>query len=145
MKFPTISVIGVLCAGLLTFFSGCASNNVERPGYNRMTGRATPQGLPVKEGYKDKGAISYYGKGFHGKKTASGEIFNQHDLTAAHRTLPFDTRLKVTLVSTGKSVIVRVNDRGPFKKGRILDVSLAAAQALGLISSGVGQAEIEVQ
>jgi rare lipoprotein A len=72
---------------------------------------------------------SWYGPGFHGKKTASGEIFNQNDMTAAHKTLPFGTIVKVTY--NGKSVKVRINDRGPFIKGRTIDLSKAAAQKIG--------------
>lgn len=89
------------------------------------------------------GKASYYGKAHHGKKTASGVRFNMYGLTAAHRTLPFGTKLRVTLPETGKSVIVTVNDRGPFIKGRVLDLSQGAARALGMIKIGVGKIEIE--
>ncbi len=75
---------------------------------------------------------SYYGPKFHGKKTASGEIFDQNALTAAHRTLPFGSRVRVTHVASSKSVVVRINDRGPFKKGRVIDLSAAAAKTIGL-------------
>jgi len=80
---------------------------------------------------------SYYGKGFHGRKTANGEIFNKNGLTAAHKTLPFNTRLKIT--HNGKSVIVRINDRGPFIKGRSLDLSEGAAKQIGMFRKGVGK------
>lgn len=78
------------------------------------------------------GVASWYGPGFHGRKTASGERFNQNDLTAAHRTLPFGTRVKVVDERTGRSVVVRINDRGPFAHGRVIDLSKAASQALGM-------------
>jgi rare lipoprotein A len=84
-----------------------------------------------------KGVASWYGPGFHGKKTANGERFNTHALTAAHKTLPFDTKVRVTNERTGKSVVVRINDRGPYAHGRIIDLSKAAAQAVGV--SGVGR------
>ena len=84
-----------------------------------------------------KGVASWYGPGFHGKKTANGERFNTHDLTAAHKTLPFGTQLRVTNERTGKSVVVRINDRGPYAHGRVIDLSKAAAQAVGI--EGVGQ------
>jgi rare lipoprotein A len=82
------------------------------------------------------GHASWYGPGFHGRKTASGETFNTNDLTAAHRTLPFGTKVKVVNKKTGKSVVVRINDRGPYAHGRVIDLSKASAQALGI--SGVG-------
>jgi rare lipoprotein A len=83
------------------------------------------------------GAASWYGPGFHGKKTANGERFNTNDLTAAHKTLPFGTQLRVTNERTGKSVVVRINDRGPYAHGRVIDLSKAAADAVGI--SGVGK------
>src|SRR3954463_8034040 len=70
-----------------------------------------------------KGVASWYGPGFHGKKTANGERFNTHDLTAAHKTLPFGTKVRVTNEQTGKSVVVRINDRGPYAHGRVIDLS----------------------
>ena len=81
------------------------------------------------------GAASWYGPGFHGKRTANGERFNTNALTAAHKTLPFGTQLRVTNERTGQSVVVRINDRGPDAHGRVIDLSKAAAQAVGL--SGV--------
>ncbi len=75
---------------------------------------------------------SWYGPGFQGRRTASGERFNTHAFTAAHKSLPFGTRLKVTNVGTGRSVVVRINDRGPFVRGRELDLSHAAARAIGM-------------
>jgi len=91
-----------------------------------------------------KGKASYYGKKFHGKKTASGEVFDMNKLSAAHRTYPFGTILKVTNLATSKSVEVKVNDRGPFVKGRILDLSYEAAKQLEMIKSGTTEVQIEV-
>jgi rare lipoprotein A len=83
------------------------------------------------------GAASWYGPGFHGKRTANGETFNTNALTAAHKTLPFGTQVRVKNERTGKSVVVRINDRGPYAHGRVIDLSKAAAAAVGI--SGVGQ------
>ena len=91
------------------------------------------------------GSASFYGPGFHGRKTASGEVFNQNALTAAHRTLPFGTKLRVTCTATGRSVVVRVNDRGPFAgRNRVLDLSVGAAKAIGMIEKGVTSVKYEV-
>jgi rare lipoprotein A len=87
------------------------------------------------------GLASYYG---HGTQTASGEKYNAGELTAAHPTLPFGTRVRVTDVATGRSVTVRVNDRGPFVGGRVIDVSHAAAQELGMVGRGVAKVKLDV-
>jgi rare lipoprotein A len=81
------------------------------------------------------GKASWYGPGFHGRRTANGERFNTNAYTAAHKTLPFGTKLKVTHAKTGKSVVVRINDRGPYAHGRVIDLSRASARAIGI--SGV--------
>jgi rare lipoprotein A len=85
----------------------------------------------------EEGDASYYGQGFYGRRTASGEVFRPGTLTAAHRTLPFGTCVRVTVLESGRSVQVRINDRGPFVAGRILDVSETAAEALGMVGRGV--------
>ena len=90
------------------------------------------------------GRASWYGSQFHGRKTASGERFNMNAMTAAHRTLPFGTRVRVTNKRNGRSVVVRINDRGPFSGGRILDVSKAAANRLGLIATGTAPVTLQV-
>lgn len=90
------------------------------------------------------GIASYYGADFHGKRTASGETFDQWKLTCAHRDLPFGTRLRVTNLKNEKSVIVRVNDRGPWVAGRMIDLSYAAAQKIDLIRDGVTRVKIEI-
>jgi rare lipoprotein A len=93
--------------------------------------------------YTENGQASYYGDEFNGNKTASGEIYNMNDYTAAHRTLPFGTKVKVTNLKNNKTVIVRINDRGPFKSGRIIDLSKAAAKQIDLIKYGVVDVKIE--
>jgi rare lipoprotein A (peptidoglycan hydrolase) len=89
------------------------------------------------------GTASWYGPGFYGRKTASGEVFTKTQLTAAHPTLPMGTKLRVTNNDTGESVVVKVNDRGPFHGNRIIDLSHAAAKTIGLIQSGVCSVKIE--
>jgi rare lipoprotein A len=88
------------------------------------------------------GLASYYGSGFAGRPTASGERFNPAALTAAHRTLPFGTRLKVTNPRNGRSVVVRINDRGPFHRSRVIDLSQEAARQIGLIRQGQGVVQL---
>ncbi len=83
-----------------------------------------------------RGEASWYGPGFNGKKTANGETFDMYKLTAAHKKLAFGTKVKVTNLQNGKSVIVRINDRGPFVKGRVIDLSKKAAQQIGMIKAG---------
>lgn len=87
-------------------------------------------------GYKERGVASYYGPGFEGRQTANGERFRSKELTAAHRTLPFGTKLRVRNISNGAEVVVRVNDRGPYVDGRIIDLSVEAARRLKFISDG---------
>ncbi|RMH76875.1 MAG: septal ring lytic transglycosylase RlpA family protein [Calditrichaeota bacterium] len=93
---------------------------------------------------EEYGKASYYGGKFHGRRTASGEIYDQNQLTAAHPTLPFGTVCRVTNLANGRQVIVRINDRGPFIKGRILDLSYRAAQMLDAIGAGVIEVRVEV-
>ncbi|PPR19388.1 MAG: RlpA-like protein [Proteobacteria bacterium] len=92
--------------------------------------------LKSSEGYRRKGIASWYGKDFHGKKTANGETYNMYAMTAAHPTLPIPTYVRVTNIENGLSTIVRVNDRGPFLRGRIIDLSYAAASTLGMAEKG---------
>jgi rare lipoprotein A len=90
------------------------------------------------------GTASWYGGKFHGRKTANGETYNQHALTAAHRYLPFGTEVVVTNSNNGESVVVRINDRGPFTGGRIIDLSHEAANRIGMINSGTARVIVEV-
>ena len=91
-----------------------------------------------------KGQASYYGKNFHGRKTANGETYNMYAKTAAHKTLPFDTVIKVTNLTNKKQVIVRINDRGPFIKNRILDLSYQAAKELDMLTRGIIHVSIQI-
>ena len=93
--------------------------------------------------YQQRGVASWYGKRFHGQKTASGEAYDMYAMTAAHPILPIPSYARVTSVKSGKQVVVRINDRGPFHSGRAIDLSYAAAHRLGLIGTGSGEVEIE--
>lgn len=117
----------------MAFLAGCSSpapKPVYFPGY------------PI--GYVERGMASWYGPGFHGNKTANGERYDMHKLTAAHRTLPLGSIAIVRSSSTGREVTVRINDRGPFAKGRVLDLSYAGAQRLGMVGSGTEQIVLRV-
>ena len=93
--------------------------------------------------YQQRGLASWYGKRFHGQKTASGETYDMYAMTAAHPILPIPSYARVTHVKSGKQVIVRINDRGPFHSGRVIDLSYAAAHRLGLLGTGSGEVAIE--
>lgn len=127
-----------LAACLTLLVAGCASN----PDPKRY--KFPPPQSP-KAGAVQEGIASWYGPKYHGRKTSSGETFDMDALTAAHPSWAFGTRVKVTLLSTGKSVIVRVNDRFPAHKGRAIDISREAAKRIGLIGPGTGKVRLEVQ
>jgi rare lipoprotein A len=130
----------------------CAANFPVRPGYDRATGtwRTSRSGRSLDTSVREpvgtllRGQASFYGADLSGHPTSSGEIFDPSDHTCAHRTLPFGTRLKVTYPKKGTSTEVRVNDRGPHVPDRILDLSRAAADDLGLTVDGVGTVQAEV-
>lgn len=100
--------------------------------------------LHAQMGYVEEGDASYYAGSFHGRRTASGEKYDKNALTAAHRTLPFGTYVRVTELSSGRAVVVRINDRGPFKAGRVIDLSERAARELGFLAKGVAAVRLEV-
>lgn len=101
-----------------------------------------PPGYPV--GYIERGIASWYGPGFHGNKTANGERYDMNQLTAAHRTLPLGSVALVRSLTSGREVTVRINDRGPFAKGGVLDLSYAGARAIGMVGSGTDEVELRV-
>lgn len=117
-----------------TWLSGCSGWSPVRPAY--------PPGYPL--GFVERGSASWYGPGFHGNRTANGEVYDMHKLTAAHRTLPLGSVAVVRSLTTGRQVTVRINDRGPFVRGRILDLSLAGAQAMGMVGPGTDEIELRV-
>ena len=130
-KLTSLSIVLIGLGSVL--YQGCttAPRPVDRfPGY------------PV--GVVERGMASWYGPGFHGNKTANGEQYDMYKLTAAHRTLPLGSVAVVHSLTSGRHVTVRINDRGPFAKGRILDLSLAGAQALGMVGNGTDQVELRV-
>ena len=98
----------------------------------------------VFSGYSETGIASWYGSDFHGKPTASGEIYNMYAMTAAHKTLPLGTYVRVTNLENGRSVVVKINDRGPFVKGRIIDLTYTAAKKLGMIHKGTAKVRINI-
>ncbi len=99
--------------------------------------------LADNEGYLEQGVASWYGREFHGRRTSNGEPYDMYALTAAHKTLPLPTTARVTNLATGKSIVVRINDRGPFKKGRLIDLSYAAARELGFVTAGTAMVEVQ--
>jgi rare lipoprotein A len=117
--------------------SACA----QPPVVNNTSGLSAPRQTSLNNGRASYGFASFYEEGV---RTANDEKFDPHELTAAHPTLPFGTRLRVTNVATGRSVIVRVNDRGPFVPGRAVDVSYAAAETLGIVARGVAKVKLDV-
>src|SRR4030095_8150291 len=128
------------CVGLVWLggLAGCSQHHAPVPPPPRPTvhEQPAPAGPPT---LIQIGTASWYGQGSHGHATASGETFNQHALTAAHRTLPLGTEAKVTNLATGQSVKVTINDRGPYVQGRQLDLSPAAAKQIGLTKQGVAK------
>ncbi len=119
--------LGLAVAFALLLLSGCASSRARRP-----------------TGETETGVASWYGPGFHGRDTASGERYDQRDFTAAHRTLPFGAVVEVLNLDNGLATRVRINDRGPFRKNRIIDLSNAAAEAIGMIGPGTARVELRV-
>ncbi|CAI8998719.1 Endolytic peptidoglycan transglycosylase RlpA [Pseudomonas sp. IT-P12] len=111
---------------LLSLLAGCASTDTVDP-----------------HGYDQTGIASYYGARHQGKRTASGERFDKNSLTAAHRQLPFGTRVKVTNLKNNQSCVVRINDRGPHTRGRLIDLSHEAAEQLGMIRSGTARVRVQ--
>ncbi len=140
---------------LLAVIAGCAASPVynrsreSQPHVSRPHGDQKSHSAPTGQDQRAKGEVfegiaSYYSDQFAGRPTASGDIFDPHAYTCAHKSLPFGTVLRVTLLETGKEVIVMVNDRGPFIPGRILDLSEEAARIIGLTEKGTGMVRIEI-
>ncbi len=135
------SVFLILIAALLY---GCTASP-------RFTGNEHPSDRREPAGYTGRDAVltiegvaSYYAHDFHGRKTANGETYDMYAMTAAHKTFPFGTVVRVHNLSNGKITVVRINDRGPFVEGRIIDLSLGAAQKVGMIESGTARVRLEV-
>jgi rare lipoprotein A len=151
----------LLSLALTSLLAGCGPYRHDKPAPDASAGsvvepKRTRRGNPPfyevmgqryyvsasSDGYRERGVASWYGKQFHGLPTASGEIYDMHQLTAAHKTLPIPTWVEVTNLSNGETVIVKVNDRGPFIDKRIIDLSFAAAQKLGMVRAGTSLVEV---
>ena len=131
---------------ILLFTYGCAGKKPSHPapGHTRpyeINGKWY-RPIPEANGYRERGIASWYGAKFHGRKTANGEIYNMHAMTAAHKTLPLGTYVRVTSIENGKQADVRINDRGPFVRGRIIDLSYRAAKKIGVVGPGTARVEI---
>ena len=135
MRPPRTFCAAILAAVLAASALGCAS-----------TGGGLPsvQFDDARDRDAEVGNASFYAHRFHGRSTASGEAYDETKLTAAHRTLPFGTRVRVTNLENGRSVMLRVNDRGPHRKSRVIDVSYVAAKRLGFVRDGVARVRVEV-
>lgn len=154
-----------LALGLLTFVQGCSSSAPERatrPQSSIHEPKAAQAGagsykigqpyrvgttwyVPREQpGYRETGTASWYGSDFHGRATANGEIYNMHAMTAAHPTLPLPSIVRVENLKNGRSVVVRVNDRGPFVQGRIIDLSKQAADQLGFVHDGTAPVRVSL-
>ena len=127
-----------LCCGIALGLAGCISS----PRFT--SARAHPSESGGQYTSSEEGMASYYADEFNGRQTSNGEVYDMNQFTAAHRTLPFNTKVRVTNTLSGKAVVVRINDRGPFKDDRIIDLSLAAAKAIELIGSGTAPVRLEV-
>lgn len=154
-RTPALQCVTILAAGL--FLAGCASS--PRFASRSSSSAASPRdssAVRTDEAPKPlknptgkilltlEGVASYYADQYHGRQTSNGEVFDMNALTAAHRTFPFGSMVRVTNLENRKSVVVRVNDRGPFVDGRIIDLSLAAAKELDLIQKGTARVRLEV-
>ncbi len=141
--------MALLIVAMVILVPGCGPRKIPPPGppgtqkpYS-VFGR-TYYPLTEAEGYQEEGMASWYGRPFHGRRTASGEKYNMYALTAAHRILPLGTHVRVTNLQNQASIQVRINDRGPFVRGRIIDLSFAAAQKIGLVGPGVAPVRVVV-
>jgi len=147
-SLPANIMAAIFCVSALCL-DGCAGHTSYMP--DREMASSQQRGTasyhkPDREvaKYKERGTASYYAKRFHNRKTASGERFNNRAMTAAHRTLPFGTEVIVKNINSGKSVKVRINDRGPFVKGRVIDLSRAAFSQIANLEDGLAKVEIRI-
>jgi rare lipoprotein A len=141
----SICIVNFFLLALFIFLlNSCSTRPPIIPGYPKpykVLGRWY-QPAPDSKGFHEHGVASWYGDDFHGEKTSSGEIYDMYDMTAAHKTLPLGTRVKVLNLNNNREIEVRVNDRGPFVEGRIIDLSYEAAKRIGLVGNGTAPVEI---
>ncbi len=143
------TLLHLLCCLLL--ITGCSVHSVPK---EKVTGARSPATqkpyvinnvryypIPSAEGYSENGIASWYGGKFHGRKTSNGETYDMHAMTAAHKTLPMNTMLLIKNLDNGKTTVVRINDRGPFVQGRIVDLSFKAAESLGIAQHGIARVQ----
>lgn len=159
MRFPSVLQLGLLCFLLLPFcLSGCGSKKIPSKPHISTTAKKKPRTpatqrpyvingityypIPSAVGYREQGLASWYGEPFHGRRTSNGEVYNMFGPTAAHKTLPMQTMLLVRNLDNGRSTVVRVNDRGPFVRERIIDLSYTKAKELGVVARGTARVEI---
>jgi rare lipoprotein A len=146
------SCLILVCACFAVWIYGCASNSPSssQPPPPSKPGHPKPykvlgkwyQPLPHSDGFRQRGLASWYGRDFHGKKTSNGEIYNMYAMTAAHKTLPLGTYVRVYNLENKRSTLVRINDRGPFVRGRIIDLSYSAAKEIGIVGPGTARVEV---
>jgi len=134
MRRETLFILLAVC------LLACSSS----PRY-RSSGSGSSGGSLYSSEFYQRGIASYYGEDFHGRRTASGEIYDMNGISAAHKTLPFSTLVEVKNLENGRKITVRVNDRGPFVQGRIIDLSVGAAKALDMYETGTAMVEIRVR
>lgn len=127
----------MLVLASMMLFTGCASKRT-------TTAKRSSTPRPARIGWKQQGIASWYGDPYHGRRAANGEIYDMEAFTAAHKTLPFETWVRVKNISNRKSTEVRITDRGPFVDGRIIDLSKAAAREIDLLSPGISRVKLEV-
>ena len=160
MNLTKRNLLTPLAAAAILLLSGCASDRLNLGEYSQRSifsakGSSYKIGKPYKirgqwyypaedYGYSEVGTASWYGEDFHAKYTANGEVYNMHTLTAAHRTLPLPSIVRVTNLENGRSLVLRVNDRGPFAKNRIIDISKRGAQLLGFPNKGTAKVRVEI-
>ena len=142
----------LVCACFAVWIYGCASHAPpsSQPPPPSKPGHPKPykvlgkwyQPLPHSDGFRQRGLASWYGRDFHGKKTSNGEIYNMYAMTAAHKTLPLGTYVRVHNLENNRSTVVRINDRGPFVRGRIIDLSYSAAKEVGIVGPGTARVEV---
>ena len=131
-----------LIVGLVLLLSGCAFG-LNRSGKSYVINGKRYHILASAEGFREKGLASWYGEPFHGRKTASGEVYDMNRISAAHKTLPLQTWVEVKNLDNNKTLVMRVNDRGPFVKGRVIDLSRAAAREMDMIKSGTARVTVK--
>ncbi len=140
LLFVSISILLVSCASAVRF----TDNNTFSNNNAQFHSSSNTKDAELPTGYTFRGKASYYADKFQGRSTASGEVFDQNKLTAAHRSLPFGTKLKVRNLKNNRSVVVVINDRGPFVEGRIIDLSYEAARQLDMLQDGIAEVECTI-